>query len=544
LLRGPDWPGIFSQPVVSNYHPVTIISLAINYQLSGLDPSSYLWFNLLLHVCNTALVFYFAWLISGKKPWVAFLTAIIFGVHPMHVESVAWVSERKDVLYTLFFLLSLIQYWGYLQTKKSVKLWLSFLLFALSLLSKPAAIILPLVLLLLDYWQGRPLSKKMFTEKILFFLLAIVFGVITVNIQSAKAIAGLDLYPLWTRPIFACYVLMIYFLRFFVPYPLSAFHPYPDPGNLGWQVMISPLFIVAVLALLWWQRKNRLLVFAALFFVVNLLLVMQVVSIGTTIVSERYTYVPYIGLAFALGMLLSRLKVAKPVLIATSTVAAIVFGFITFQQTGVWRNSGTLWADAISHYPNAPLPRTNRANYTLNLSMDPANVARKDSLYESARRDCEIALKSNPNHAQAYQNREFINLNEGKLKEAIADASMFIKLDPTHNLGYAVRGVAYMRLNEIEKSLADLNKSLSLDPNNEFALDNRGSLLYNHYQKYAEAAADFSKAIEGSPQPNYYLNRSYCYYRLGDLARAKADAQIALQKGATINDNYKKALNL
>ena len=122
LLRGPDWAGIFNTPVVSNYHPLTIISLAINFAISGTDPSSYMIFNLLLHLANTVLVYYFILQISSGKNYVAVFTALIFGIHPMHVESVAWISERKDLLYTLFFLLSLIQYWRFLQTEKRSKL--------------------------------------------------------------------------------------------------------------------------------------------------------------------------------------------------------------------------------------------------------------------------------------------------------------------------------------------------------------------------------------------------------------------------------------
>ena len=129
LLRGPDWAGIFSKPVVSNYHPITIATLAANYSMTGLDPSSYLILNLLLHLINTWLVFYFIWLISGKRLRVAAFSAIVFGIHPMHVESVAWISERKDVLYTLFFLLSLIQYWYFLTGKKNKNLIYCFLLF-------------------------------------------------------------------------------------------------------------------------------------------------------------------------------------------------------------------------------------------------------------------------------------------------------------------------------------------------------------------------------------------------------------------------------
>ena len=196
LLRGPDWAGIFdiNKPVVSNYHPVTVLTLALNYQMTQLDPSSYLVTNLLLHLANTGLVFYFIFLISGRRIWVAAFSAIIFGIHPMHVESVAWVSERKDVLYTFFFLLSLIQYWYFLNSNKKKHAAFSLLFFALSILSKPAAIILPLILFLLDYWHGQNLKKNLLL-KIPFLLISIAFAIITVNIQSKTAIAGLDFYP-------------------------------------------------------------------------------------------------------------------------------------------------------------------------------------------------------------------------------------------------------------------------------------------------------------------------------------------------------------
>jgi tetratricopeptide (TPR) repeat protein len=544
LLRGPDWKGIFTQPVVSNYHPLTIISLAINYVLTGVDPSSYLIFNFFLHLINTALVFYFVWTISDKKIWVASLTALIFGIHPMHVESVAWVSERKDVLYTLFFLLSLMQYWKFLQTNKSSRLWFCFFLFVLSILSKPAAIILPLVLLLLDYWKGRQINLKLIIEKIPFFLVALLFAIITVKIQSHKAIAGLDLYPLWARPLFASYVIMIYFLRFFVPYPLSAFHPYPQPDHLGFPVLISPFFIIALLVFIWYQRKNKLIVFGFLFFIVNLLLVLQIISIGTTIVSERYTYVPYIGLAFLFSMWLNKYNATiKTVKWLAPSMVIVAFGALTFQRTQVWKNSGSLWDDAIEHYPNAPQPRTSRANYTLKLPT--TNQSEKGAHFQQALEDCNIAIRANSNHAPAYENREYIYYNLGRYKDAITDAATLIKLDPANPLGYAIRGASYAHMNNPEKALADLNKSLSINPDNEFALDNRASLFYNSFQKYAEAVTDFTKAIGINPQQgSYYLNRSYCFYRLGRIDMAKTDLKIALQRGMAVPDTYRKSLNL
>ena len=256
LLRGSDWAGIFNTPVVSNYHPLTIITLAINFAISGTDPSSYMIVNLLLHLANTVLVYYFIFQISSGKNHVALFTALIFGIHPMHVESVAWVSERKDLLYTFFFLLSLIQYWRFLQTEKKPKLMLCFLFFSLSLLSKPAAIILPLSLLLLDYCHGRAFHKKVIIEKIPFVLLALIFAIITLKIQSRSAITGFDSYPLWTRFFFANYVSVTYLVRFIVPYPLSALHPFPSPGNLGLPVVLSPLLMLILITIIWSKKKR------------------------------------------------------------------------------------------------------------------------------------------------------------------------------------------------------------------------------------------------------------------------------------------------
>jgi len=544
LLRGPDWKGIFTEPVSANYHPLTLISLLINFKLFGLDPSSYVLGNYLLHLVNTGLVFYFVWTITGKKIGVAFLTALIFGIHPMHVESVSWISERKDVLYTLFFLLSLIQYWRFLQTGRSIQYWLSFLFFLLSLLSKPAAIILPIVLFLMDYWAGKKIDKGLLVKKIPFFLLSVLFGVVTVKMQSVNAIAGLEIYPWWARLFFACYVVMIYFFRFFIPYPLSAFHPYPSPANLGLPVLLSPIFILALAILLWYQRRNKEVIFCFSFFIVNLLLVLQIISIGNTIVSERYTYVPYIGLACLLGLLLAKYTNSKMPIWALSAVIAVVFGAITFQRTTVWKDSNTLWSDVIEHYPTSPVPRTNRANYTIKEAMKPENAAQRNQLFQEALEDCNVALSSKPNHTPGYEDRQFIYYNLNKNAEAIADAEKLIKMAPRNRLGYYTRGLVYMRMNEPTKALRDFDTCISIMPTYDAALNNRGTVLVNSFQKYAEALVDFNKAISLNPDGGYYLNRSICNYKLGDINKAKADAQMALQKGAAVPNNLKQLLNL
>jgi tetratricopeptide (TPR) repeat protein len=518
LLRGPDWVGIFTWPVVSNYHPLTVLSLAANFAISGTEPWSYLLFNLLLHLANTVLVFWFAYLLSDKKRWVALFTALLFGIHPMHVESVVWISERKDVLYTLFFLLSLIAYWKYLQTNRSTGYWACFLLFACSLLSKPAAIVLPLVLFLMDYWQQRSITRQVVLEKIPFVLVAALFAIITLKLQSVTAMTSLDLYPFWVRLFFASYAVVVYFFWFFVPYPLSAFHPFPQPGHLGLVIYLSPLFLVALLFVIWQFRKNRLVVFGLMFFLVNILLVLQLIPIGMTIVSERYTYVPYIGLAFLFTMLASEYLQEKRLVpaIAGGVVIFSLFGFLTFKRTQVWKDSDSLWSDVINHYPDASLPRGERAqsNYSKAIMIDEAAAAQ---LFERVIEDCTVVIN---------KEKDASNSNGKK-----GGTSM-----------YKMRSVAYHGLKQYEKALDDINAWLAINPEDSEALYQRGTLLVNHYKKYSEALADFNRAIQINPQGKYYLNRSICHYKLGDLAKARTDAEMASHKGVAIPENYRNTL--
>jgi tetratricopeptide (TPR) repeat protein len=519
LLRGPDWPGIFTQPVVSNYHPITVLTLALNYAMSGLQAWSYLLFNLLLHVANTVLVFLFIYRISGQRTTVAFLTALLFAIHPMHVESVAWISERKDVLYTLFFMLSLMQYWRFLNSSKAVAYWLCLLFFVLSLLSKPAAIILPLVLFLLDYWKGRQVSKKIFIEKIPFFVISALFAVITLQLQSATAMTSLYVYPIWVRLLFACYVIMTYGVRFFIPYPLSAFHPFPAPNDLGWQVYLSPIFVAALLFVIWHFRKNKSILFGLLFFLVNVLLVLQLVSIGFTIVSERYTYVPYIGLAFTLAMIVQKFFARKNTLPwLLTTVVFGVFALISFNRTMVWKDSDTLWRDVIKTYPAEPLPRAEHAEYLYNkaITMPPAEAT---PLFQQIIADCTAGIRNSSDSLRPDEKKGGISL-------------------------YYMRAIAFNSLNQVDRAFADFNHCLFINPAYTEALYYRGTLLVNHYNKNTEALKDFTKAIQLNAQGKYYLNRSICYYKLGDLVHAKADGQMAMQKGVVLPDNYRHILNL
>ena len=222
----------------------------------------------------------------------------------------------------------------------------------------------------------------------------------------------------------------------------------------------------------------------------------------------------------------------------------LVFAVITFQRTKVWKDSDTLWTNVIKHYPHAEVPRTNRANHLIRISVNQPSQEKHNEMLQIALEDCNVAVKTNPGHAKGYENRQNIYLRLNKDSLALADAKSLIRLEPKNKLGYYSKGVVYQRFGMPDSALTSFNKCLELDPNTDFALNNRGSVLFNHYKKYKEAMADFTKAIQLNPQGDYYLNRSYCYYQLGQIELAKADANTAIQKKIAVPANYRQTLKL
>jgi len=301
-----------------------------------------------------------------------------------------------------------------------------------------------------------------------------------------------------------------------------------------------------LLILLWLKRKDKLLVFSLLFFIVNLLLVVQFVSIGLTIVSERYTYIPYIGLSFLLGMWLNKYleSTSATFIKAIPFIIGIIFGFISFQRTKVWKDGDTLWTDVVKHYPDAATPRSNHADYLRKMAALPAYKSQADELLRKALEESSMAIKLKPTHIKAYVNRQNIYLVLGKDSLAMADAETLLKLEPSNSQAFYTKGFAYMRFDREDSSLFWFNKSIEVDPKADFVLNSRGTLLFNKFKRYNEAINDFTRAIELNPKGEYFYNRSNCYFRMGDIVKAKSDALIASQKGYIIPDAYKNSLQL
>ena len=300
----------FTTVVSGNLHPLTMLSLSLDAALGGSLVRQVHTTSLLLHVLNVGLTFGLAWQLSGGRRLVSFLVAVWFGIHPMHVESVAWVAERKDVLYGFFFLLSLISYWQFLATRRGLFVVLSLLTGVLANGAKPAAVILPVVLVLLTFWHDKKLTMNQLMPVLPFVAMSAFFAWQTLQAQTAAAAINND-FSLPERLQLGGYALVNYVLKAVWPVGLSALYGRPGPGGAFPAIFLVYTVIsglgLAGLALLY-RRANGWF-FGLSFFVINLLLTLQVVKVmGSAAYADRYTYLAYTGLFFAAALTLDSLR--------------------------------------------------------------------------------------------------------------------------------------------------------------------------------------------------------------------------------------------
>ena len=306
---------IFKSPVSANYHPITMLSLARNYQNGKLNPKGYHLESVVFHLLNIGLLFFFIFILTKRNLLMASIVALFFGIHPMHVESVSWISERKDVLYVFFFLSGLITYLKYRESKKIKWYLFTMVLFVLSCLSKGMAVVFPIVLLLIDYLLEIKRERKLLTEKIPFFILALIFGVVAFKIQSGIAISDTQFFSVWQRVMFASYGAMMYVVKFFIPMNLSAYYPYPTlnrNATIPFFFYLMPfIFLGIIFSIYFFLRKERALIFGLLFYFISVALVLQFVSVGTVIMADRYSYLSYIGLLYVAAYYINKICADK-----------------------------------------------------------------------------------------------------------------------------------------------------------------------------------------------------------------------------------------
>ena len=524
---------IISEPVSSNYHPLTVLTFALQYQVAGNNPFTYILFNLLVHLLNIALVFYLVYLLAGRKTGVAFMTALLFGIHPMHVESVAWISERKDVLYTAFFLGSMIMYIRYLKTNLNKPYIWTLLFSVLSLMSKPAAVVLPLNLILLHYFFDKPLKRKNIIGLIPFFIGSLFLGLITISFQSETAIQSSMAEGLGHKILFASYGFVMYIVKLIVPFNLNHFYPYPsDQEGLSLTYYLAPLLVILACLFVWIKRKNKILVFGWLFYIINIILVLQVLQVGWAVMAERYTYVPYIGLLFIIAhyfQVLLDTKTAKTMKYAGLGIlgaVCLVFVYLSFQRSDVWQNSKTLWTDNNSKTPNS-VACNNLGNYYVGLNQPDTSV----SYYLKA-------LEMDPGHSKAHKNLAVVYIFQKKFDEAIHHLNTAIQLSPDYTSAYLHLGKAYINKQQYQQALGPLNHYLERTPTDAYAYNAR-AMCYHLGGNIRQSIPDYERAIQLSPNSGlYYFNRAQAHESLGNRQAALIDALKARSLGHKVDDGF------
>jgi protein O-mannosyl-transferase len=454
------------------------------------------------------------------------ITGLLFGLHPVHVESVAWIAERKDLLCALFFLLSILMYICYVRTgnheafhKDSISWFFNkrylftIVLFILALLSKPMAVTLPVVLLILDWSPlNRIRSWKTLwaacSEKLPFLVLVFISSILTILAQrSGDALQPMEFAPLSTRVMVAAKSIIAYLGKLIWPLNLIPFYPYPQnisPLSLEYLLPIVLVFVITIVCLIL-TRKHRIWLSVWGYYVVTLIPVLGIVQVGTQSMADRYTYLPSIGPFYLMGLgvawvlnkidALAILRLFGKIVSATVVIFTFIFlSYLTFRQIDIWKNGLSLWT---------------------------------------------YVIEKDPGISRAYNNRGLVYVDMGQFDKATEDFNKAITLNPTLDIAYNNRGVLFGRMGRFDNAIEDFEKAIALNPSFSLAFNNLG-INYAKVGLFDKALEQFNKAIKlNQGLAMAYYNRGLLSLRTGNKELAVSDYQKACNLG---NDNGCSAL--
>ena len=554
----------------SNWHPLTWLSHALDYALWGLNPLGHHLTNILLHGFNTLLVFLLAIKLtthaqdstmtssnsktshtfSTQTFLVAGVTAALFGLHPVHVESVVWISERKDLLAAFFFILIILSYVSYtsLPTPNRSRWFpLSILFFALALMAKPMAVSVPIVLLLIDWYPLKRLDNPgqklivLLKEKIPFFILSITSAIITLIAQySGGAVGSMEQFPLGLRLMNASRSLLFYLGKMVYPLELSPFYPFPaDAHWLGLPYLLSGFVVVLfTLSCLWMiKRKNYLIPIIWFYFVVTLLPVIGVMQVGIQAAADRYTYLPSLAIFLLAGLGISWIyqKAAsikyggllKGTVLLVTAIILLLLGQSTINQIKVWQNSESLWSYVISIFPKSiPIAHNNLGLFY-----------HEKEMLEKALAEYNQASSIDADYINSYNNLGVIYDEMDKFEDAIIAFNKALTIDPHYTEAYYNLGNAYAARGMSDEARSHYKQALISNPHYAEAHNNLG-LIYEKQGKVDEAMFAYKQAINSDP---YYAE---AHNNLGNtyVAGGMRDKAISeYKKAISINPIYVKA---
>jgi tetratricopeptide (TPR) repeat protein len=557
---------IFNQEFTGTYVPLSILSFAIDYKIGGQNPFIYHFTNLLLHLINVLLVFYFIRnLISNDIK--AFIVALLFGISTMQVESVAWITERKDLLYTFFYLIALIQYIRFSDNKKYKYLFYTFVFFILSLFSKSQAVTLPIVLIVIDLYKNADLkNKKIWIEKIPFILLSVIIGIIAISYSKSAFSEGMN-YTLFERIILSGNAFFLYLIKLIVPYNQSAIYAYPfKTGETSFiSILFSILTLVYLYIIYFSYKRNKIVFWGLLFFLINITLMLQVFPVGIAYMADRFSYLASIGIFLLIAefyfYILSVFPKFKNIFFAIALIYLHLLGLNTIVRNDVWANSITLWDDTIAKNPTEATAYINRGNankklnkfkdanadYTKAIKINPkipeAFFAR-GVLYaslnqtEEALNDYKSTLQINPKYIEANINLGNIYLNLREYSNALNEFNKVLNINKEYYKAYIGRGNVKMQLNDLKGALEDYNYAQNLKPDDAEIYYNRANANVSQGNLQA-AIIDYNYAIKYNPSiAQYYSNRGNTKFYLKDMPGALSDFNSAININPNIPDYY------
>lgn len=489
---------IFSSNVSGHYMPLTILMFAVEYHLFQFNPFIYHLNNLLLHIGVVILIFLFGRNL-GLSVIGAASAALIFGIHPIHVESVAWVTERKDVLYSFFYMFSLNAYLCYLVRKSRRYYFLSIIFGFLSILSKPMAFSLPLIFLLCDWFKRRNLNKEMIIDKIPHFLY-----IVPISLVSYFSLHNLfKIENTFLESILLCIRNFLFYLhKFILPINLTPLYNFTIPISiLHHEYLLSIIAFLILMILLIRFKSSRWLWFALLFYLFSLAVMLNYDDRAyITTISDRRMYLPSLGICLWIGFLIEQLtgRIAPKIMIRRGLFLLLsgffmALSFMSINQSMVWKNNQAYW---------------------------------------------DHVLQVTPENSLAFYARGIIFQKQGDFDQAIADYSKSISINPQSAVAYNNRGIVYDLLGKYNLAVIDYNQAIAINPKHAKAHNNRG-YLYFQMGSYLHAINDYNISIKLYPEePLTYLNRSRCYYQLKKFDKALEDAKTAQLLGVLNLDDY------
>ncbi|HUN53847.1 MAG TPA: tetratricopeptide repeat protein [Smithella sp.] len=525
------------------WHPLVWMSFMLDYKLAGPNAGGYHITNLILHIFSALLLF---WLFNRMTQAIyksAFVAAL-FALHPLHVESVAWIAERKDVLSAFFWMLTLCLYVYYTE-KPLLRRYLPVVIsFACALMSKPMVVTLPVVMLLLDYWPlGRFEAKKTennlkeilpvkvslwpLWEKIPFLILSSAVIIITLYSPDSQSV---KVFPLASRLANMPVSLMTYLEKTLWPYDLTIFYPFSEQLP-HWQVTGAALGILVISAAVIMMRRRLPYLFVGwLWYAITLLPVIGILQVGGFAGADRYQYLPSIGiavmLAWGIPLFFKSENARKRILFPAGLIFIGLLSLMAWRQCGYWRDSITLFNHAL---------RVTQNNYLAHNNIAPA-FAREGKIeeavyhYSEAIRLMPDTVRNNVGYV-LYNNRGGAYTQLGRYQPALTDFNKAIALKPDYADSYAFRGDAYAFTGQVQQAIEDYNKAIALKPVYADAYCKRGT-VYNSLHRYQSAVDDFNKTIRLNPDNACaYNGRGESYLNRGDKIQGCYDAQLACKLG-------------